>query len=83
VYLDEANEITLTEGENITDIVCVDEGWWQGTNSSGQTGLFPANYVQVIDAGSLVRKPTYHFFFILCYFLFFFLFLVDFINSLY
>ena len=39
------------EGEIITDILQLDEGWWQGTGSQGhKCGLFPANYVQVISA---------------------------------
>lgn len=25
----------------------VGEGWWEGVNSSGQKGLFPAGYVEV------------------------------------
>jgi len=36
------------------DIVCnierVDEGWWQGVGPGGEYGLFPANYVQLINA---------------------------------
>ncbi|KAJ3320024.1 hypothetical protein HDV06_005758 [Boothiomyces sp. JEL0866] len=52
---DESNEIPLAEGERITNILEIDEGWWQGTNSHGQTGLFPANYVEVTQAA-----PTQH-----------------------
>ncbi|KAJ3315811.1 hypothetical protein HDV04_000018 [Boothiomyces sp. JEL0838] len=47
---DESNEIPLAEGEIIKNILEIDEGWWQGTNSHGQTGLFPANYVEVTQA---------------------------------
>lgn len=27
----------------------VDEGWWSGRNPAGQTGLFPSNYVELIE----------------------------------
>jgi hypothetical protein len=47
---DEDNEIDLVEGENILNVTDVGEGWYSGTNSSGLTGLFPGNYVQVSDS---------------------------------
>ncbi|CAG0920677.1 unnamed protein product [Notodromas monacha] len=35
------------------DIICridqIDEGWWQGLGPSGDYGLFPANYVQLLE----------------------------------
>ncbi|XP_023225261.1 sorting nexin lst-4-like [Centruroides sculpturatus] len=38
-----ANEIlTVTRND-------VGEGWWEGTNSKGECGLFPAGYVEVIS----------------------------------
>ncbi|CAE6507099.1 unnamed protein product [Rhizoctonia solani] len=46
----EPNEISFSEGERITNIEMVDEGWWQGTNSRGETGLFPATYVELVEA---------------------------------
>ncbi|ODQ47321.1 hypothetical protein PICMEDRAFT_15290 [Pichia membranifaciens NRRL Y-2026] len=49
---DEDNEIGFTEGEKIVNIEFVDEDWWQGTNSKGETGLFPASYVNLIEASS-------------------------------
>jgi hypothetical protein len=45
----ESNEIDLVDGEVITDVVQVDEGWWTGTNSQGRNGLFPSNYVEVLE----------------------------------
>jgi drebrin-like protein len=33
--------MNLVEGEFITDIEEVDEGWWTGVGSGGKTGLFP------------------------------------------
>ncbi|KAJ9055263.1 actin binding protein [Entomophthora muscae] len=41
-------EVNLKEGELVTGIQQIDEGWWQGTNESGQFGLFPANYVELV-----------------------------------
>lgn len=42
-------EITITVGE-ILSVTSTDvgEGWWEGTNSRGQRGLFPAAYVEVL-----------------------------------
>ncbi|KAI1820384.1 hypothetical protein F4861DRAFT_523178 [Xylaria intraflava] len=45
----EDNELELREGEYVTNIDMVDEDWWMGTNSAGETGLFPSNYVELID----------------------------------
>ncbi|KAI1430104.1 hypothetical protein F5Y12DRAFT_781357 [Xylaria sp. FL1777] len=45
----EDNELELREGEYVTDIDMVDEDWWMGTNSQGETGLFPSNYVELVD----------------------------------
>lgn len=53
---DEDNEIGFEEGEKITDIEFVDEDWWQGKNSKGETGLFPASYVN-LDASDGVKTP--------------------------
>ena len=43
-------EITFDPGDILTNIEQIDEGWWQGVSPSGQFGLFPANYVQLINA---------------------------------
>lgn len=44
----EDNEIELVEGEFVTNIDQVDDDWWMGTNSRGETGLFPSNYVEIV-----------------------------------
>ncbi|KAM5356282.1 hypothetical protein ACJ41O_002928 [Fusarium nematophilum] len=44
----EENEIDLVEGEYVTNIEMVDDDWWMGTNSRGESGLFPSNYVEVV-----------------------------------
>src|SRR5262249_54428879 len=45
----EDNEIDLVDGENVTKLDMVDEDWWMGTNSQGETGLFPSNYVKLVE----------------------------------
>jgi hypothetical protein len=45
----EDNEIELVEGQYVTNIEMVDDDWWMGTNSKGEVGLFPSNYVELVD----------------------------------
>ncbi|XP_015120719.1 drebrin-like protein [Diachasma alloeum] len=45
-------EITFDPGDVITHIDAIDEGWWQGLAPDGTYGLFPANYVEVIEYAS-------------------------------
>lgn len=45
----EDNEIELHEGAYVTNIDMVDDDWWMGTNAEGESGLFPANYVEVVQ----------------------------------
>lgn len=48
----EDNEIELKEGEYVTEIEMVDKDWWLGVNAKGERGLFPSNYVEVVqDSG--------------------------------
>lgn len=42
----DSDEISFDPNDVITDIVQVDEGWWQGS-CKGNFGLFPANYVEL------------------------------------
>ena len=39
----------LIEGELIEQIDILDEGWWAGVGPGGKQGLFPANYVEVVE----------------------------------
>lgn len=59
----EDNEVELREGDHVTDIDMVDEDWWMGTNSQGERGLFPANYVELVegddDAGAAPPLPSH------------------------
>ena len=42
------NEISLKKGDIIRVTDKIDEGWWIGT-CNGKSGMFPSNYVTVID----------------------------------
>jgi len=33
----------------VSEIEMIDEGWWSGTNSRGMSGLFPCNYVELVE----------------------------------
>merc|ERR1719510_1940940 len=48
-------EISFDPGQVITHIDQIDPGWWQGLAPDGNYGLFPANYVEVIDPKELAR----------------------------
>ncbi|KAJ5257434.1 hypothetical protein N7524_008990 [Penicillium chrysogenum] len=52
----EDNEIELREGEYVTDIEMVDPDWWVGVNTQGERGLFPANYVELLED----KEPASH-----------------------
>ena len=43
------DEIELVEGQYITNIEFVDDDWWMGTNEKGESGLFPSNYVELVE----------------------------------
>ncbi|KAI5369424.1 Putative SH3 domain, actin-depolymerizing factor domain, ADF-H/Gelsolin-like domain superfamily [Septoria linicola] len=57
---DEENEIALQDGERITNIEMVDDDWWMGENSKGEKGLFPSNYVELVEgeAGGAVAQEA-------------------------
>ena len=41
-------ELSLTSGDILTVTrKDVGEGWWEGTNNRGESGLFPEAYVEV------------------------------------
>ena len=50
-YLHAADEteVTFDPGEIISNIEKIDEGWWEGLAPNGQFGLFPANYVELLN----------------------------------
>ncbi|GEM07516.1 hypothetical protein Rt10032_c03g1533 [Rhodotorula toruloides] len=45
---EEDNELSLAEGQVVEQVDQVDPGWWQAS-IDGRTGLFPSNYVELID----------------------------------
>lgn len=45
----EDNEIDLKEGQYVTGIEMVDQDWWLGMNTQGEKGLFPSNYVEILE----------------------------------
>ncbi|KAJ8878275.1 hypothetical protein PR048_018852 [Dryococelus australis] len=45
----DSTEITFDPGDIITHIDQIDEGWWQGLGPDGTYGLFPANYVELLN----------------------------------
>lgn len=42
-------EISFDPENLITGIEVIDEGWWRGYGPDGHFGMFPANYVELID----------------------------------
>ncbi|KAM0437459.1 hypothetical protein ACHAPT_001821 [Fusarium lateritium] len=54
----EDNEIDLVEGEYVTNIDMVDDDWWMGTNSQGESGLFPSNYVEVVEDSEPIESAA-------------------------
>ncbi|KAF2674387.1 hypothetical protein BT63DRAFT_419680 [Microthyrium microscopicum] len=55
----EPNEIELKENEYVINIDMVDEDWWMGENAAGEVGLFPANYVEIVeDEEPAAAEPT-------------------------
>lgn len=42
-------EISFDPDDIISQIEQIDEGWWQGMAPDGSYGLFPANYVELLD----------------------------------
>ena len=53
------SEITFDPGDIITNIEMIDDGWWRGFDPSEHFGMFPANYVKLIEEGNAVAtEPT-------------------------
>ena len=44
----DTGELSITAGDILTVIrTDVGDGWWEGTNNRGESGLFPEAYVEV------------------------------------
>lgn len=42
-------EISFDPENLITGIEVIDEGWWRGYGPDGHFGMFPANYVELLE----------------------------------
>lgn len=54
----ESNELELKEGEFVINIEMVDDDWWMGQNIHGETGLFPSNYVELVEEDDHLPSST-------------------------
>ena len=56
----ESDELSLTRGDYVLNIEMMPGGWWIGTTqSNGKRGLFPENFVRVLDDDSAVVVLRY------------------------
>lgn len=51
----ESDELTICKGDIIKDVVKKPGGWWEGILND-QKGLFPDNFVKVIEKDAIKRK---------------------------
>ena len=43
------DEVSFFDGDLITDVTVIDDGWWEGrVERTGQYGMLPSNYVEQI-----------------------------------
>ncbi|CCV00546.1 unnamed protein product [Malassezia sympodialis ATCC 42132] len=55
---EEDNELSLREGQKLIHVDQVDEGWWSATGPDGSVGLFPANYVELLEPPPAPPAPS-------------------------
>uniref|UniRef100_A0AC35TIF9 ADF-H domain-containing protein n=1 Tax=Rhabditophanes sp. KR3021 TaxID=114890 RepID=A0AC35TIF9_9BILA len=46
---EEENEISFEPEDILQQIEQIDSGWWKGLNPKGSYGMFPSNYVKLLD----------------------------------
>ncbi|KAK4519756.1 uncharacterized protein ATC70_009997 [Mucor velutinosus] len=52
------DEIKLMRGEYVTVIDHMEnDGWWKGISESGATGIFPSNFVQILEDEKPPQRP--------------------------
>lgn len=56
----EDNELELKEGEYVVNIEMVDDDWWMGQNARGEAGLFPSNYVELVEEEAHTEGQAAH-----------------------
>ncbi|CAO3622468.1 unnamed protein product [Mucor fragilis] len=53
------DEIKLMRGEYVTVIDHMEnDGWWKGISESGATGIFPSNFVQILEDEKPPQRPA-------------------------
>lgn len=53
------DEIKLMRGEYVTVIDHMEnDGWWKGISESGATGIFPSNFVQILEEDKPPQRPA-------------------------
>lgn len=59
--LKEPDELSLIKGETIFKINKLTEGWWEGVNSAGKKGMFPENFVRIVDDNEIILRYICYF----------------------
>jgi len=59
-HLRKDNELALKPDETITVLNAIDEEWWLGTNSQGETGSFPRMFVEMADGEEPALEDAIH-----------------------
>lgn len=54
LFSENDEEITFDPGDIITEIDPFDEGWWRGRSPDGRYGMFPSNFVELIEGSDEV-----------------------------
>ena len=49
-------KLVFDPNQVITNIDKIDPGWWQGVGPDGNFGLFPANYVEIVDSSQITTQ---------------------------
>lgn len=52
------DEISFDPGDIISEIDELDEGWWRGRGPDGHYGMFPANYVELIEGTEVTTSEV-------------------------
>lgn len=52
------DELTVSEGENLTVVEKENDEWWLVRNSRGQEGVVPAQYVEIAEGGIAAASPA-------------------------
>lgn len=50
---DDAEELPLHLGEYVAILEKADDGWWRGVKPDGAEGIFPHNFIKIVDASTI------------------------------